>query len=53
MHSEIVKSTILVVNINFIKIAKFNYLKKLIYTTKVVDLTISECIVTISAVHQF
>ena len=28
MHSEIVKFTILVVYINFIKIAKFNYLKK-------------------------
>ena len=28
MHSKIVKSTILVVYINFIKIAKFNYLKK-------------------------
>ena len=28
MHSKIVKSTILVVYINFIKIAKFNYLKE-------------------------
>ena len=30
MHSEIVKSTILVVYINFIKIAKFNYLKEVV-----------------------
>ena len=28
MHSKIVKSTILVVYINFSKIAKFNYLKE-------------------------
>ena len=28
MHSEIVKSSILVAYINFLKIAKFNYLKK-------------------------
>ena len=53
MHSGIVKYTILVVYINFIKIAKFTIYKKLIYTTKIVDLTISECIVTISAVHEF